>query len=59
MTKLNYKNILIIMLMIGAGVVIVKDFIQLMQGATYTWFGALTSLINIAIVGKGLDHLRG
>lgn len=59
MTKLNYKNILIIMLMMGAGVVIIKDFIQLMQGATYTWFGAFTSLINIAVVGKGLDYFRG
>lgn len=58
MTKLNYKNLLIIMLMMGAGVVIVKDFIQLMQGATYTWFGAFTSLINIAVVGKGLDYFR-
>lgn len=59
MKRLNYKNILILILMTGASVVIIKDFIQLMQGATYTWFGALTSLINIAIVGKGLDHLRG
>lgn len=59
MTKLNYKNILIIMLMMGATVVIVKDFIQLMQGATYTWFGVFTSLINIAVVGKGLDYFRG
>lgn len=59
MTKLNYKNILILILMIGAGVVIIKDFIQLMQGATYTWFGAITSLINIAVVGKGLDYFRG
>lgn len=59
MTKLNYKNILILILMMGAGVVIIKDFIQLMQGATYTWFGAFTSLINIAVVGKGLDYFRG
>ena len=59
MTKLNYKNILIIMIMMGATVVIVKDFIQLMQGATYTWLGAFTSLINIAVVGKGLDYFRG
>ena len=59
MTKLNYKNILILILMTGASVVIIKDFIQLMQGATYTWFGAFTSLINIAVVGKGLDYFRG
>ena len=59
MKKINYKNLLILILMIGASVGIAKDFIQLMLGATYTWFGALTSLINIAIVGKGLDHLRG
>lgn len=58
MTKLNYKNLLIIILMMGASLVIIKDFIQLMQGATYTWFGAFTSLINIAVVGKGMDYFR-
>lgn len=59
MKRLNYKNILILILMTGASVVIIKDFIQLMQGATYTWFGVVTSLINIAVVGKGLDYFRG
>lgn len=59
MKKLNYKNILILILMGVASVGIAKDSIILMSGASYTWFGLLTSFINIVIVGKGLDHLRG
>lgn len=53
------KKVIILILMGVATIGIAKDFITLMSGATYTWFGALTGLINIAIVGKGLDHLRG
>lgn len=59
MKKINYKNILILILMIGASVGVVKDFIQLMLGATYTWFGLATGLINLIILGKGMDYLRG
>lgn len=50
---------LILILMGVASIGIVKDFITLMNGATYTWLGVATSLINITIVGKGLDYLRG
>lgn len=42
-----------------ASIGIAKDFITLMSGATYTWLGVATSLINITIIGKGLDYLRG
>lgn len=59
MKRLNYKNILILILMIGASIGIAKDFIQLMLGATYTWFGLATGLINLVILGKGMDYLRG
>ena len=59
MKRINYKNLLILILMIGASVGIAKDFIQLMLGATYTWFGALTGFINVMIVGIGLDKIRG
>lgn len=59
MKKINYKNLIILILMIGASIGIAKDFITLMNGATYTWLGVATSLINITIVGKGLDYLRG
>lgn len=54
---MNKKILLIIMGVASIG--IAKDFIQLMLGATYTWFGVLTSLVNVVIVGKGLDYLRG
>lgn len=57
--KLNYKNLIILIAMGVAGVGIISDFIQLMLGATYTWFGVITCLVHIAIIGKGLDHLRG
>lgn len=56
--RLN-KKLIILILMGVASVGIAKDFIQLMMGATYTWFGLLTGLINVVIVGKGLDYLRG
>lgn len=59
MKKLNYKNILILTLMGVASVGIARDFILLMSGATYTWFGLATGFINVMIVGLGLDKLRG
>ena len=51
------KIILILMIMASIGVA--KDFITLMSGATYTWFGLATAMINVTIIGKGLDYLRG
>lgn len=57
--KLNYKNLILLIVMGVAGVGIISDFIQLILGATYTWFGVITCFINIAIIGKGLDYLRG
>lgn len=57
--KLNYKNLILLIAMGVAGVGIISDFIQLMFGATYTWLGFVTCFINIAIIGKGLDYLRG
>ena len=45
--------------MIGASVGIAKDLITLISGATYTWFGLATGLINLIILGKGMDYLRG
>ena len=59
MKKINYKNLIILILMIGASIGIVKDFIQLMLGATYTWFGLATGIVNVMIVGLGLDVIRG
>jgi hypothetical protein len=59
MKKINYKKLIILILMIGASIGIAKDFIQLMLGATYTWFGLATGLINVMIVGLGLDVIRG
>lgn len=50
---------LILILMGVASIGIAKDFIQLMLGATYTWFGLATGLINVMIVGLGLDAIRG
>lgn len=59
MKRLNYKNILILILMGVASIGVAKDFITLMSGATYTWFGLVTGMINLTIIGKGLDYLRG
>ena len=59
MKKINYKNLIILILMIGATIGIAKDFIQLMLGATYTWFGLATGILNVMIVGLGLDAIRG
>lgn len=59
MKKINYKNLIILILMIGASIGIAKDFIQLMLGATYTWFGLATGMVNVMIVGLGLDAIRG
>lgn len=59
MKKLNYKNIILLIAMGVAGVGIISDFIQIMLGATYTWFGLATGFINVMIVGLGLDKIRG
>lgn len=59
MKKINYKNLIILILMIGASIGIAKDFIQLMLGFTYTWFGLATGILNVMIVGLGLDVIRG
>lgn len=53
------KKVLLIILMGVASIGIAKDFITLMSGATYTWFGLATGLINVMIVGLGLDVIRG
>lgn len=58
MKKINFKNVIILILMLGALIGIIKDFTTLMMGATYTWFGALTGFINVIIVGKGWDYLE-
>jgi hypothetical protein len=59
MKRINYKNLLILILMIGALIGIVKDITILISGATYTWFGLATGLINVIIVGLGIDKIRG
>ena len=53
------KKYLLIILMGVASIGIAKDFITLMNGYSYTWLGLVTGMINIAIVGKCLDQLRG
>ena len=59
MRKLNFKNIIILILMFGALLGVISDAIYLMNGASYTWFGLITAFINIAILGVGVDHFRG
>lgn len=59
MKKINYKNLIILLVMGVASISIIKDFTQIINNATYTWFGLVTGLINVAIIGKSLDHLRG
>lgn len=54
--KLNYKNILIIILMIISILITINDLIALTIGASYTLIGWITCLINITIIGKGLDY---
>lgn len=58
MKKINWKNLIIIILMGIASFGIINDFIKLMAGATYTWFGVITALINISILGLGLDEIK-
>ena len=55
----KYKRILILVLMGVASIRLALDFILIMQGATYSWFGVLTALFNCFIVGVGLDVVRG
>ena len=54
--KLNYKNILIIILMTTSILITINDLIALTIGASYTLIGWITCLINIIIIGKGLDY---
>lgn len=52
------KKLIVKILMIIALIGIMKDFTTLMTGASFTWFGALTGMINVIIVGKGWDYLE-
>jgi len=55
----RFKRIIIYLLMGVAGINLVNDFINLMNGYTYTWLGYITALIYVVIIGVALDILRG
>lgn len=59
MTKVNFKNVIVLILMLGAILGIVADGINLMKGASYTWIGLITGLLNLVILGLCVDYLRG
>lgn len=59
MKKFSCKDLLIIGGMVIASLILANDFIQIMKGASYTWFGLATGILNIMIVGLGLDVIRG
>lgn len=54
------KKLFILKILMGvASIRLALDFIFIIQGATYTWFGVLTALFNCFIIGIGLDVARG
>lgn len=59
MKKFNCKKMLILGGMVIASLMLVSDLIKITMGASYTWFGLIVAMVNIAIVGKGLDYFRG
>ena len=59
MKKINYKNLIILLVMGVASISIIKDFTQIINNATYTWFGLIIGLLKVVIVGKSIDCLRG
>lgn len=59
MKRIDFKNVIILILMFGSLLGIVSDGINLMRGASYTWFGLITAIFNIIILGLCCDYLRG
>ena len=59
MKKINYKNLIILLVMGVASISIIKDFTQIINNATYTWFGLIIGLFKVMILGLGLDVIRG
>lgn len=56
--KLNYKNLLIMLLMLSSIIIAISDLIYITIGASYTIIGYITLLINISIIGKSLDYFK-
>lgn len=59
MNKLNYKNILILILMGVASIGVARDLITLLSGAIYTWFGLVTGFAKVILLGLCVDVIRG
>lgn len=59
MKKLNYKNIILFIIMIIFIILFLKDwFIILIKGAAFTWFGLITNMLYIFIAGAIYDYFE-
>ena len=59
MRKLNYKNIILFIIMIICTILFVKDWaIVLFKGATFTWFGITTNIIYLCVACTIYDHME-
>lgn len=56
--KLNYKNLIIMLLMLSSIIITINDLIAITIGASYTIIGYITLIINITIIGKSLDYFN-
>ena len=51
-------NKLVRIITIIAGAILLKDFISLMSGASFTTLGVITAFINFIILAAGCDYLE-
>lgn len=57
--KLNYKNIILFIMMIIFIILFLTDWaIVLFRGATFTWLGITTNILYLCAVGSILEYLE-
>ena len=48
--KFNWGNLLILILFVGSVGLFLGDTYYILKGATYSWYGFITSIINMAVM---------
>ena len=59
MTKLNYKNIFLFIIMLISAILFIKDWvIILVKGASFTWLGLITNIIFLGVASFTYEYLE-
>ena len=56
--KLNIKGLIALVVLVFSLIVLGYDFINLLKGATYTWFGLSTAIALIFAGSEAYDYIE-